>query len=192
MYPKGRLSACFTLDVDDNINSIMALAKDIALIQKAGGGTGINFSKIRPERDLVKSTMGKASGPTSFMKIIDTVSDVVKQGGVKRGANMGIMEIWHPDIEKFISLKEKEGQYENFNISIGIWDNFWRHLANNANYQLINPRSKKVWTEVNSKSLFHAIAYYAWLKADSGVLFLDNINKNNVLINFLAKKSSSK
>ena len=178
----GMFSACFTLDVDDNIGSIMALARDIALIQKAGGGTGINFSKIRSEGDLVKSTMGKASGPTSFMKIIDTVSDVVKQGGVRRGANMGILEIWHPDIEKFISLKEKEGQYENFNISVGIWDDFWRYLANNANYPLVSPRSKKVLAEVNSKSLFHSIAYHAWLKADPGVLFLDTINKNNVLI----------
>ncbi|HEC81553.1 MAG TPA: adenosylcobalamin-dependent ribonucleoside-diphosphate reductase [Thermoplasmatales archaeon] len=177
----GMLSACFTLDVDDNIESIMNMAKDVALIQKAGGGTGINFSKIRPEGDLVRSTMGKASGPLSFMKIVDTVSDVVKQGGVRRGANMGILEIWHPDIESFISEKDKEGVYENFNFSVGIWEDFWEYLANDADYPLINPRTKKVWKEINSRTLFHSIAYHAWLKADPGVLFFDNLNKRNVL-----------
>ena len=179
----GMLSACFTLDVDDSIESIMETAKEVALIQKAGGGTGINFSKIRPEGDIVRSTMGKASGPVSFMKIIDTVSDVVKQGGVRRGANMGILEIWHPDVEKFISAKEREGVLENFNISVGIWDDFWEYLANNANYPLINPRTRKVWKEVNANTLFHSIAYHAWLSADPGVLFFDNINRRNVLIN---------
>jgi len=178
----GMLSACFTLDVDDSIESIMSMAKDAALIQKAGGGTGVNFSKIRPEGDIVRSTMGKASGPLSFMKILDTVSDVVKQGGVRRGANMGILEIWHPDIEKFISAKDKEGAYENFNLSVGIWEDFWEYLANDANYPLINPRTKKVWREINAKTLFHSIAYHAWLKADPGVLFFDNINKRNVLV----------
>ena len=178
----GMLSACFTLDVEDSIDSIMETAKEVALIQKAGGGTGINFSKIRPEGDVVRSTMGKASGPVSFMKIIDAVSEVVKQGGVRRGANMGILEIWHPDIEKFISAKEKEGILENFNISVGIWEDFWEYLANNANYPLINPRTKKVWKEVNANTLFHSIAYHAWLSADPGVVFFDNINKRNVLI----------
>ena len=178
----GMLSACFTLDVEDSIDSIMETAKEVALIQKAGGGTGINFSKIRPEGDVVRSTMGKASGPVSFMKIIDAVSEVVKQGGVRRGANMGILEIWHPDIEKFISAKEKEGILENFNISVGIWEDFWEYLANNANYPLINPRTKKVWKEVNANTLFHSIAYHAWLSADPGVIFFDNINKRNVLI----------
>lgn len=178
----GMLSACFTLDVEDSIDSIMETAKEVALIQKAGGGTGINFSKIRPEGDVVRSTMGKASGPVSFMKMIDAVSEVVKQGGVRRGANMGILEIWHPDIEKFISAKEKEGILENFNISVGIWEDFWEYLANNANYPLINPRTKKVWREVNANTLFHSMAYHAWLSADPGVVFFDNINKRNVLI----------
>ena len=179
----GMLSACFTLDVNDNISSIMDLAKDVALIQKAGGGTGMNFSKIRPAGDLVKSTMGKASGPISFMKIIDTVSDVIKQGGVRRGANMGILEIWHPDIEKFISSKDKEGVYENFNISVGVWEDFWKYLTKDVDYPLINPKTKKVWKYVNPKTLLHSIAYNAWLKADPGLLFFDNVNKRNVLIN---------
>ena len=179
----GMLSACFTLDVDDNIYSIMDLARDVALIQKAGGGTGMNFSKIRPSGDLVKSTMGKASGPISFMKIIDTVSDVIKQGGVRRGANMGILEVWHPNIEEFITSKNKEGVYENFNISVGMWEDFWKYLAKGADYPLINPKTKKVWKYIDSKNLLHSIAYNAWLKADPGLLFFDNVNKRNVLIN---------
>ncbi|MCD6547698.1 MAG: adenosylcobalamin-dependent ribonucleoside-diphosphate reductase [Nanoarchaeota archaeon] len=178
----GMLSACFTLDVEDNIESIMKLARDVALIQKAGGGTGMNFSKLRPAGDVVKSTMGSASGPISFMKIIDTVSDVIKQGGVRRGANMGILEIWHPEIEKFIALKEKEGVYENFNISVGIWEDFWEYLSKDTDYPLINPRTKKVWKYVSPRTLLHSIAYHAWLKADPGVLFFDNVNKRNVLI----------
>ncbi|MCD6575855.1 MAG: adenosylcobalamin-dependent ribonucleoside-diphosphate reductase [Nanoarchaeota archaeon] len=179
----GMLSACFTLDVEDNIESIMKLARDVALIQKAGGGTGMNFSKIRPSGDVVKSTMGSASGPISFMKIIDAVSDVIKQGGVRRGANMGILEIWHPEIEKFIALKDKEGVFENFNISVGIWKDFWEYLAKDTDYPLINPRTKKVWKHTSPKSLLHSIAYHAWHKADPGVLFFDNVNKRNVLIN---------
>jgi ribonucleoside-diphosphate reductase alpha chain len=167
--------------VEDSIDSIMNTAREVALIQKAGGGTGVNFSNIRPEGDIVHSTMGKASGPLSFMKIIDTVSDVVKQGGVRRGANIGILEIWHPDIENFISAKDVEGEYENFNLSVGIWEDFWEYLAKGSNYPLINPRTKKVWKEVNAKTLFHSIAYHAWLKADPGALFFDNINKRNVL-----------
>jgi ribonucleoside-diphosphate reductase alpha chain len=184
----GMLSACFTLDVEDNIESIMKLARDVALIQKAGGGTGMNFSKLRPEGAVVKSTMGTASGPVSFMKIIDAVSDVIKQGGVRRGANMGILEVWHPDIEKFISAKDKEGILENFNISVGIWEDFWEYLSKNADYPLINPHTKKVWKEVSAKTLLNEIAYHAWLKADPGVLFFDNINKRNVLISARGKK----
>ncbi len=179
----GMLSACFTLDVEDTIESIMDLARDVALIQKAGGGTGMNFSKIRPSGDIVKSTMGTASGPVSFMKIIDAVSDVIKQGGVRRGANMGILEIWHPEIEKFISAKDKEGVLENFNISVGIWEDFWEYLAKDGEYPLISPHTKKVWKTTSAKSLLNSIAYHAWLKADPGVLFFDNINKRNVLIN---------
>ncbi len=178
----GLLAACFTLDVEDSIASIMDAAKDVALIQKAGGGTGMNFSKIRPRGDIVKSTMGVASGPLSFMELIDKVSDVIKQGGVRRGANMGILEIWHPQIDEFIALKSKEGKLENFNISVGIWEDFWDHLAKKKKYPLRNPRNGEVWKEVDPRMLLHTIAYSAWLSAEPGVLFFDNINKRNVLI----------
>lgn len=121
------LSACFVVPIEDDMESIMKAAHDVALIQKAGGGTGINFSKLRPEGDIVGTTTGAASGPVSFMHLIDAVSDVIKQGGVRRGANMGILEIWHPDIEKFIHAKEKNigtNVLSNFNISVGIWEDF--------------------------------------------------------------------
>ncbi len=178
----GMLSACFTLDVEDNIDSIMKLAWDTAKIHQAGGGTGMNFSKLRPDGDVVKSTMGRASGPVSFMRIIDTVTDVVKQGGVRRGANMGIMEMWHPDIDKFITLKQKEGVFENFNISVGVWETFWDKLKKNEPYPHINPRNGKVVKTSDPDDILQQIAYSAWLKADPGLLFFDNINKRNVLI----------
>jgi len=141
----GQLSACFVLDIDDNIESIMDAAKDAAIIFKSGGGVGINYSKLRPEGDLVFSTYGVASGPVSFMRIIDTVTDVVKQGGKRRGANMGILEIWHPDIETFIHSKEREGFLENFNISVLVSSDFWEKYEKGEPYPLINPRDNKVW-----------------------------------------------
>ena len=177
----GMLSACFTLNVEDDMDSIMKLAWDVAKIQKAGGGTGMNFSKLRPEGDVVASTMGTASGPISFMRLIDTVTDVVKQGGVRRGANMGIMEVWHPDIYQFITLKQKEGIFENFNISVGIWEDFWDYLAKGKPYPLINPRTNKPMKTADPVDIFQQLSYSAWLKADPGVLFFDNINKRNVL-----------
>ena len=176
----GQLSACFVLDIDDNIESIMEAAKDAALIFKSGGGVGINYSKLRPEGDLVFSTFGVASGPVSFMRIIDTVTDVVKQGGKRRGANMGILEIWHPDIETFIHSKEKEGFLENFNISVLISPDFWKHYEEKKPYPLINPRDGKVWKTVDPVRLFRSIAEAAWKSAEPGVLFLDNINKHNI------------
>ena len=177
----GMLSACFTLDVEDDMESIMQLAHDCALVHKSGGGTGMNFSKLRPKGDIVASTTGVASGPISFMKMIDAVSDVIKQGGVRRAANMGILEIWHPDIESFITSKQKEGVLENFNISVGITADFWEHLESGEDYPLVSPRDGKVFTKVDPKQLFDLIAYNAWATADPGVLFFDVINNRNVL-----------
>ncbi|MEM2116065.1 MAG: adenosylcobalamin-dependent ribonucleoside-diphosphate reductase [Candidatus Woesearchaeota archaeon] len=177
----GMLSACFTLDIDDDIESIMKCAHDVAIIQKMGGGTGINFSKLRPKNDVVASTSGVASGPISFIRMIDAVSDVIKQGGVRRAANMGILEIWHPDIEEFIKMKEVDGTFTNFNISVALNQDFFKALKNNQKFQLINPRTKQVVKEENPETLFNLIAYYAWLIADPGVLYFDNINKRNVL-----------
>ena len=182
--PLGMLSACFVVPIEDDMESIMKAAHDVAIIQKMGGGTGINFSKLRPEGDLVGTTTGAASGPVSFMHLIDAVSDVIKQGGVRRGANMGILEVWHPDIEKFIHAKEQNigtNVLSNFNISVGLWTDFWEALKEGKRYSLINPRTGKKVKEIDPKSLFEELAYMAWAKADPGVVFFDVINKRNVL-----------
>ncbi len=177
----GMLSACFTLDVEDNMESIMKLARDCAIIHKSGGGTGVNFSKIRPEGDIVASTTGVASGPVSFMKLIDAVSNVIKQGGVRRAANMGILEIWHPDIHTFINAKLQENTLENFNISVGVGSDFWDCYMNDSEYPLKHPATGEIVKNVNARKLFREIAYSAWEIADPGVLYLDNINKRNVM-----------
>ncbi|WP_457751247.1 adenosylcobalamin-dependent ribonucleoside-diphosphate reductase [Thermococcus sp.] len=182
--PLGMLSACFVVPIEDDMESIMKAAHDVAMIQKAGGGTGLNFSKLRPEGDLVGTTTGAASGPVSFMHLIDAVSDVIKQGGVRRGANMGILEVWHPDIEKFIHAKERNtgtNVLSNFNISVGLWGDFWEALKEGKRYPLINPRTGEKVKEVDPKSLFEELAYMAWSKADPGVVFFDVINRRNVL-----------
>ena len=143
----GQLSACFVLDMPDDMEKIMKTSSDAAMIFKSGGGVGINYSDLRPEGDIVASTSGVASGPASFMRIIDTITDVVKQGGKRRGANMGILEVWHPDIEKFITAKTKPGVFENFNVSVGLWEDFWKTLLNTNNnnkYTLKNPRTMRL------------------------------------------------
>ncbi len=177
----GQLSACFVLDIDDNIESIMEAAKEAAIIFKTGGGIGINYSKLRPEGDIVSSTHGVASGPVSFMRIIDTVTEVVKQGGRRRGANMGILEIWHPDIEKFITSKSKPGVLTNFNISVMITPDFWEYFKEDKPYPLVNPRDRSVWKHIRPRQIFRTIAEMAWKTGDPGVLFMDNINKRNIL-----------
>ncbi len=177
----GQLSACFVLPVEDDMESIMKSARDAAMIFKSGGGIGINYTPLRPEGDIVFSTFGVASGPVSFMRIIDTVTEVVKQGGKRRGANMGILEIWHPDIEKFVTAKEKEGVLENFNISVMITPDFWKYYEEKKPYPLRNPRDGKVWRTIDPHQLFREIATMAWKTADPGVLFMDNINKHNLL-----------
>ncbi len=141
----GQLSACFVLAMEDGMEQIMKSTSDAALIFKSGGGVGINYSDLREEGDIVASTSGVASGPVSFMNIINTVTEVVKQGGKRRGANMGIIEAWHPDVEKFITNKTQPGILENFNVSVGIWEDFWNSLVNteDGNYMLRSPRDKE-------------------------------------------------
>ena len=181
----GQLSACFVLDMSDDMFKIMRSSTDAAMIFKSGGGVGINYSDLRPEGDIVASTSGVASGPTSFMRIIDTITDVVKQGGKRRGANMGILEAWHPDIEKFITAKTKPGVFENFNVSVGVWEDFWKSLVNKDNhkYTLRNPRTHDPLKQIDSHQLIDLIALSAWKSAEPGVIFFDNINKYNPLIN---------
>ncbi|AFU56975.1 ribonucleoside-diphosphate reductase [Candidatus Nitrososphaera gargensis Ga9.2] len=182
----GQLSACFVLDMPDDMAGIMKSSTDAAMIFKSGGGVGINYSDLRPEGDIVASTSGVASGPTSFMRIIDTITDVVKQGGKRRGANMGILEAWHPDIEKFVTAKTKPGVFENFNVSVGIWEDFWQALVNkegNHKYTLRSPRSREPVRQIDAQQLIDLIALSAWRSAEPGVIFFDNINKYNPLIN---------
>jgi ribonucleoside-diphosphate reductase alpha chain len=181
----GQLSACFVLDMPDDMFKIMRSSTDAAMIFKSGGGVGINYSDLRPEGDIVASTSGVASGPTSFMRIIDTITDVVKQGGKRRGANMGILEAWHPDIEKFITAKTKPGVFENFNVSVGVWEDFWKSLVNKDNhkYTLRNPRTHDPLKQIDSHQLIDLIALSAWKSAEPGVIFFDNINKYNPIIN---------
>src|SRR5919109_17359 len=181
----GQLSACFVLDMPDDMNKIMKSSTDAAMIFKSGGGVGINYSDLRPEGDIVASTSGVASGPTSFMRIIDTITDVVKQGGKRRGANMGILEAWHPDIEKFVTAKTKPGVFENFNVSVGIWEDFWKALVSkdgNHKYMLRNPRTKEPLRHIDAQQLVDLIALSAWKSAEPGVIFFDNINKYNPVI----------
>src|ERR671918_243252 len=180
----GQLSACFVLDMPDDMYKIMRSSTDAAMIFKSGGGVGINYSDLRPEGDIVASTSGVASGPTSFMRIIDTITDVVKQGGKRRGANMGILEAWHPDIEKFVIAKTKPGIFENFNVSVGIWKDFWNSLTHKDNhkYTLRNPRTHEPVKQIDSHQLIDLIAFSAWKSAEPGVIFFDSINKYNPLI----------
>ena len=178
----GQLSACFVLGMEDGMEQIMKSTSDAALIFKSGGGVGINYSDLREEGDIVASTSGVASGPVSFMNIINTVTEVVKQGGKRRGANMGIIEAWHPDVEKFITNKTEPGVLENFNVSVGIWEDFWTALVDGGDgrYVLRSPRDKKPVKEINAHQLIDLIALSAWKSAEPGLIFFDQINKYNV------------
>ena len=178
----GQLSACFVLGMPDDMEQIMKSTSDAALIFKSGGGVGINYSDLREEGDIVASTSGVASGPVSFMNIINTVTEVVKQGGKRRGANMGIIEAWHPDVEKFITNKTEPGVLENFNVSVGIWEDFWNALVNTSDgkYMLRSPRDRKPVREINAHQLIDLIAMSAWKSAEPGLIFFDQINKYNV------------
>ena len=178
----GQLSACFVLGMPDDMEQIMKSTSDAALIFKSGGGVGINYSDLREEGDIVASTSGVASGPVSFMNIINTVTEVVKQGGKRRGANMGIIEAWHPDVEKFITNKTEPGVLENFNVSVGIWEDFWNALVNtdDGKYMLRSPRDRKPVREINAHHLIDLIALSAWKSAEPGLIFFDQINKYNV------------
>ena len=178
----GQLSACFVLGMKDGMEEIMKSTSDAALIFKSGGGVGINYSDLREEGDIVASTSGVASGPVSFRNIINTVTEVVKQGGKRRGANMGIIEAWHPDVEKFITNKTEPGILENFNVSVGVWEDFWHALVNtdDGKYILRSPRDRKPVREINAHQLIDLIALSAWKSAEPGLIFFDQINKYNV------------
>ncbi|NAT10356.1 adenosylcobalamin-dependent ribonucleoside-diphosphate reductase [ANME-1 cluster archaeon AG-394-G06] len=174
----GQLAACFVIPVEDSIEGIFGAVKDMAKIHQSGGGTGFSFSRLRPKGDVVKSTGGVASGPVSFMRVFDVATDVIKQGGKRRGANMGIICTDHPDILEFIRAKER-GEFANFNTSVAVTDEFMHAVERNEEYELINPRTRDEVRKIKAREVFNEIVTYAWKIGDPGIIFLDEINRHN-------------
>jgi len=174
--PLGQLSACFVLPVEDSLPGIFDALKNMALIHQSGGGTGFSFSRLRPKNDVVRATGGVASGPVSFMRIFETATDVIKQGGRRRGANMATLRVDHPDILEFIQAKEKPGFLENFNISVAATDEFMRRARQGGEIELINPRTEQATGRINARETMGCIATSAWRGGDPGMIFIDRIN----------------
>jgi ribonucleoside-diphosphate reductase alpha chain len=175
----GQLSACFVLPVGDSLEDIFNTVKNMALIEQTGGGVGFNFSRLRPKGDIVRSTKGVASGPVSFMRIFDTATEVIKAGGKRRGAMMGILRVDHPDVLEFITAKQHPQFLSNFNVSVAITDEFMQAVESDGEYELVNPRNKEKTKTLKAKPVWDLIARCAWSSGDPGVVFIDEINRHN-------------
>ena len=175
----GQLSACFVLPVEDNMKSILKTQMDMGLIHKSGGGTGFSFSRLRPNHSPVGSTGGVASGPLGFMQMYNDTSNMIKEGGRRRGANMGMLRVDHPDIMEFITYKETEGNLSNFNISVAVTDKFMKAVEADEDFDLIDPSSNEVTQTLRAREIFEKIVAGAWRNGEPGIIFIDEINRLN-------------